>query len=119
MRTFLVVLLLVLASAALARETEFEEFRASVATNNDIRALGYERLDPGMFDSVAVTALAERARDFYARGAQTLDPGGYDVPVVAALPSADDAALVRTLEIVGATGTGSVYRRLQCWVTAF
>lgn len=118
MRKMLVVLLLVFASAALAKDVEFEEFRAGIATAHAVRALGYERLDPQMFDAVVLTARAERSGDFSARGAEVLDAGTYDVPVMAVLPR-DDAVLVRTLAITSGDEAGAGYGRLQCWLTAF
>ena len=91
MRKFLVVLLLVSASAAFAKDVEFEEFGASASRLRNMSAIGYERLDPGMFDSADV---AIRAED-------------------------QDPALRRVLEIRRATDHVGADLRLECWFTAY
>lgn len=102
----------------MARDGEFEEFGPSLAAQHQVRALGYERLDPGMFDAVSVTARAQQTNAF-ARGLPRIDPGTYDAPVSARLPNSDDAALVRTLDISSAGLAGGANLKLECWFTAY
>ncbi len=91
MRKFLVVLLLVAASAALAREVEFEEFGASTHV----------------------------ARAVASPGHQTLDPGQYYVPVVATLPGNADPELERAVEFRPLSSVMGADLRLECWFTAY
>lgn len=91
MRKFLVVLLLVSASAAFAKDVEFEEFGASAARVSSIGAIGYERLDPGMFDSVDVAIRAEDR----------------------------DPALRRVLEIRPAPNRVGANLKLECWFNPY